>query len=159
MVTDIPQPKDRKIMFKDIVQGGAVKVDKSVCLAERTIQSASYKDLYSDKAQKYLKSREEKSAMSLVYVDRDKSYALLESIKSVCNNKNQKSIENRINQRMHPVVYEDKIARIVNKVEMCRLQGFPDNWCDILTLNQTGSVLGDGWTLPIIEHIFSFIEK
>ena len=159
IVTDIPQPKDKKIMFRDIVQGGAVKVDKSVCLAERTIASASYKDMESDKAQNFLKQRESRSMMSLIYVDRDKSYTLLESIKSVCNNKNQKSIENRINQRMHPVVYEDKIARIVNKVEMCRLQGFPDDWCDILTDVEAGSLLGDGWTLPIIEHIFSFIER
>jgi hypothetical protein len=121
LTTDIPQPKDRKIMFKDIVQGGAVKVDKSVCLAERTIQSASYKDLFSDKAQKFLKEREARSMMSLVY--------------------------------------ENLKVRTVNKVEMCRLQGFPDNWCDILTLNQTGSVLGDGWTLPIIEHIFSYIKE
>ena len=120
LVTDIPQPKDRKIMFKDIVQGGAVKVDKSVCLAERTIQTASYKNLKSKKAQNYLKKREQKSAMSLVY--------------------------------------ENLKVRIVNKTEMCRLQGFPDNWCDMLTLNQAGSVLGDGWTLPIIEHIFSFID-
>lgn len=159
IVTDIPQPKDKKIMFRDIVQGGAVKVDKSVCLAERTIASASYKDMESDKAQNFLKQRESRSMMSLIYVDRDKSYTLLESIKSVCNNKNQKSIQNRINQRMHPVVYEDKIARIVNKVEMCRLQGFPDDWCDILTDVEAGSLLGDGWTLPIIEHIFSFIER
>mgnify|MGYP003134713832 CR=1 FL=1 len=158
VVTDIPQPADRKIMFKDIVTGGAVKVDKSVCLLERTIASASYKDLNSDKAQKFLKERESRSMMSLVYVDRDKSYALLESIKSVCNNKNQNSIQNRINQRMHPVIYEDKVARIVNKVEMCRLQGFPDDWCDILTDVEAGSLLGDGWTLPIIEHIFSYIK-
>ena len=48
---------------------------------------------------------------------------------------------------------------MVNKVEMCRLQGFPDDYCDILTTAKAGSLLGDGWTLPIIEHIFSFINK
>ena len=53
----------------------------------------------------------------------------------------------------------DYRLRIINKVEMCRLQGFPDNWCEILTANEAGSLLGDGWTLPIIEHIFSFIDK
>lgn len=42
---------------------------------------------------------------------------------------------------------------------MCRLQGFPDNYCDILSTEKAGSLLGDGWTLPIIEHIFSYIEK
>jgi hypothetical protein len=42
---------------------------------------------------------------------------------------------------------------------MCRLQGFPDNYCDILSDRKAGSLLGDGWTLPVIEHIFSFIKK
>jgi ribosomal protein L14 len=51
------------------------------------------------------------------------------------------------------------IVRTVNKIEMCRLQGFPDNYCDILTTAKAGSLLGDGWTLPIIEHIFNFINK
>ena len=54
--------------------------------------------------------------------------------------------------------YKDGIVRTVNKVEMCRLQGFPDDYCDILTTAKAGSLLGDGWTLPIIEHIFSFIN-
>jgi hypothetical protein len=55
--------------------------------------------------------------------------------------------------------YKDGIVRTVNKVEMCRLQGFPDNYCDILTTSKAGSLLGDGWTLPIIEHIFSYLPS
>jgi DNA (cytosine-5)-methyltransferase 3A len=54
--------------------------------------------------------------------------------------------------------YKDGMVRTVNKVEMCRLQGFPDDYCDILSTSKAGSLLGDGWTLPIIEHIFSFIN-
>lgn len=33
---------------------------------------------------------------------------------------------------------------------------FPDDYCDILSRNQAASLLGDGWTLPVIEHILSF---
>ena len=50
-------------------------------------------------------------------------------------------------------------VRLVNKTEMCRLQGFPDDWCDILSDAQAGSLLVDGWTLPIIEHIFGYINE
>ena len=48
--------------------------------------------------------------------------------------------------------------RTCNKVEMCRLQGFPDNYCDIMDKNKAASLLGDGWTLPIIEHILKYIN-
>ena len=60
---------------------------------------------------------------------------------------------------MITLIKKDGIVRTVNKIEMCRLQGFPDNYCDILTTSKAGSLLGDGWTLPIIEHIFSFIKQ
>ena len=60
---------------------------------------------------------------------------------------------------MLTLIQENELVRTVNKIEMCRLQGFPDDYCDILTTAKAGSLLGDGWTLPIIEHIFSFIER
>ena len=52
IVTDISQPKDRKIMFKDIVQGGAVKSDKAGTLIEGCYKMF-IKD--EDKQDKYLK--------------------------------------------------------------------------------------------------------
>ena len=48
--------------------------------------------------------------------------------------------------------------RLLYKEELCRLQGFPDDYCDIITRNKAGSLLGDGWTLPIIEHILKYIN-
>lgn len=60
---------------------------------------------------------------------------------------------------MITLIKENDLVRTVNKIEMCRLQGFPDNYCDILSDIKAGSLLGDGWTLPIIEHIFSFIKQ
>jgi len=157
-ITDVPQPKDRKIMFKDIVQGGAVKVDKSVYLAERTIVAASYKDMNSDKAQKYLKKRESRPMISLIYKDK---HSCLNTSSGTWNNTNQESLIHRNNTTgMITLIEEnDGYVRTANKVEMCRLQGFPDDWCDILTITQAGSLLGDGWTLPIIEHIFSYIKE
>jgi site-specific DNA-cytosine methylase len=114
IVTDIPQPKDRKIMFKDILISGLVDTDKHTCLntASGEMEKAS---------QRYLTHRNETTGMITL-------------------------------------IQENEIVRTVNKIEMCRLQGFPDNYCDILTTAKAGSLLGDGWTLPIIEHIFSFIK-
>ena len=72
----------------------------------------------------------------------------------------QKYLKHRNNTTgMITLINENDKVRTVNKIEMCRLQGFPDDWCDILTTVEAGNLLGDGWTLPIIEHIFSYIEK
>lgn len=114
IITDIPQPKDKGIILKDIITSGYIDRHKSLCLLE---------GLYSKKPKKeYLK-----------YMNR---YLI----------------------GMMQIVYESEFdVRILNKIEMCRLQGFPDNYCDILSDAKAGSLLGDGWTLPVIEHIFSFI--
>lgn len=119
IVTDIPQPKDKGIMFKDIITSGMVNREKSVCLMEGTFSKNNSKDIYSEHWQKYLKKRP---------------------------------------QSMVILINENDLLRLPNKIEMCRLQGFPDNYCDILSDEKAGSLLGDGWTLPIIEHIFKHIK-
>ena len=118
LVTDIPQPKDRDIMLKDIITSGEVDRNKSVCLIERYIG------------------------------------AVPKSEKAI-----QKFLINRVDFGSYTVVLEIDLLRPFNKIEMCRLQGFPDDYCDILTTAKAGSLLGDGWTLPVIEHIFKFINN
>ena len=119
IVTDIPQPKDKGILYKNITTSGNVNREKSKCLLEGLYNSFCYKDEKSIEAQNYLIQKE--------------AFGV-------------------------PLIYEENFIRTVNKIEMCRLQGFPDNYCDILSTAKAGSLLGDGWTLPIIEHIFSFID-
>jgi DNA (cytosine-5)-methyltransferase 1 len=113
IITDIPQPKDRGILLKDIITSGEVSSLKHVSLKTNQCQSNT---------QRYLIHRNETTGMITL-------------------------------------IKENELVRTVNKIEMCRLQGFPDNYCDILSTKKAGSLLGDGWTLPIIEHIFSFIKK
>ena len=158
IVTDIPQPKDLGIMFKDIVTGGRVERVKANCLMEGTISKHNFKDNLSDKAQKYLRSRgETNNFISLIYVDTDKHVCL----KTWNGDGSKQEYLKHRNETtgMLTLIQENEIVRTVNKIEMCRLQGFPDDYCDILTTAKAGSLLGDGWTLPIIEHIFNFIER
>lgn len=119
--TDIPQPADRKIMLRDVIESGEVEKDKSNALLERTGDSFGYKDKLSDKAQNFLK--------------------------------------NRIDFGSITCVKEKEHLRLFTQTELERLQGFPDGWTSILSYNKASSLLGDGWTLPIIEHIFSFISN
>ena len=114
IITDIPQPKDRGIIFKDIITTGIVDTDKHTCL--NTGSGATEKA-----KQEYLLHRNDTTGMITL-------------------------------------IKENEKVRTVNKIEMCRLQGFPDDYCDILTRNKSASLLGDGWTLPIIIHILSFLK-
>ncbi len=208
IVTDIPQPKDRYIMFKDIITGGHVERVKALALLESESRVCT--------SQESIKKRAEREFINMIYVDTDKHVAL-----KMQNNRNnqgsQESLKHRNETtRMLTLIYEvnnelrcktntlkgydivsendcldlsfptsktrrgrvtkgkspclmesnnnlysykDGIVRTVNQIEMERLQGFPDGYTSILSKAKAGSLLGDGWTLPIIEHIFKFINK
>ena len=121
IVTDIPQPKDKGIMFKNIITSGEVKRKKSNCLTQGLIEkNGRHKVKDFNNWQKFL-------------------------LKRPCS--------------MVILITENNFVRLPNKIEMCRLQGFSDNYCDILSDIKAGSLLGDGWTLPIIEHIFKYIKQ
>ena len=115
IVVDIPQPKDRKILFEDILING--------------------------------------------YTDKPKANCILESEERPCVSQKalwRRSVENKFGN----IVYIKKFKiRILDQVELDRLQGFDDGWTSILKRKHAASLLGDGWTLPVIEHIFSYIEK
>ena len=214
IVTDIPQPKDRGIMFKDIITDGYVERVKANAMLE-----SDYKQFIKDPIRDdiYIKSRIEKGKQNanLVYVDTDKHTCLTESTSRPpttqeslkhrnettgmitliyevnnelrCKTNTLKGYDvvtqndcldlsfptsttrrGRVTKGKSPCLmesnnnlysYKDGIVRTVNQIEMERLQGFPDGYTSILSKTKAGSLLGDGWTLPIIEHIFKFIKK
>lgn len=204
IVTDIPQPKDRGIMFKDIITDGNVDKEKTGCLME-SISRVQHTDkgiksrekfgvpqIYVDTdkhsclntgsgnsgSQEYLKHRNETTGMITLIYEHNNELRVKTNTKQGYDKVTENDCidlsfptsttrRGRVTKGKSPCVmesnnnlysYKDGIVRTVNKIEMCRLQGFPDDYCDILSTRKAGSLLGDGWTLPIIEHIFSFIQ-
>ena len=177
LVTDIPQPIDLGIMFKDIITSGEVEKIKANCLLE-----GDYKQFINNNLKQsiYLKSRIKKGKQppNLVYEVNDELRCKTNTIKGydvVTENDcidlsfpTSTTRRARVTKGKSPCLmesnnnlysYKDGIVRTVNQIEMERLQGFPDGYTSILSKAKACSLLGDGWTLPIIEHIFKFINK
>lgn len=184
IVTDIQQPKDRNIKFKDIITDGFVDRDKCTALQERQSTSASYKNPNSKKAQKYFRSRAKIGMLPVVYhevsdllFERNGKLAIKTNTargfdyvtdNDCLNLAFEKSTtrRGRVTKGKAPCLLQSNeplyavkglMLRLLNKTEMCRLQGFPDDYCDILTRNDAASLLGDGWTLTIVEHFFQHL--
>ena len=49
---------------------------------------------------------------------------------------------------------DDDSIRYFNQTELERLQTVPEGYTKCLTRNQAANVLGDGWTIDVITHIF-----
>ena len=54
--------------------------------------------------------------------------------------------------------FVDGDIRKLNQNEMERLQTVPNGYTSTLKRNEAACLLGDGWTVDTIAHIFSFIE-
>jgi len=168
-VSDIPQPKNLNIMFKDILTSGETYKEKHTCLNTKSGTGGS---------QKYLKHRNETTGMlTLIYEEDEELRVKTNTVKGydvITENDcldlsfpTSKTRRGRVTKGKAPCLmqsnnnlfsYKDKMLRTVNTIEMCRLQGFSDDYCDILTQRKAGSLLGDGWTLPVIIHILSFMN-
>jgi site-specific DNA-cytosine methylase len=55
--------------------------------------------------------------------------------------------------------FEKDVYRRMHPIEAERCQNVPDNYTNILSDNKRLEALGNGWTVDIIAHIFSFLKK
>ena len=128
----------------------------------KTKQDGMFGDLVVDIPKPKDKKIKFQDILTSGYTNREKARCILESEERPLKDKYK--LFKRYNEvGMINIVFDKEDysftenIRILNKVELCRLQGFPDNYCDILTRNKSASLLGDGWTLPIIIHIIKHL--
>lgn len=181
IVTDIPQPKDKGIMFKDILTDGYTDRDKAQTLLQSEAKTFGYSD--NEKFSKFIAKRqyEKRQVCNVVYLEKYKELVILEGdklkVKTNTTDGYQYATENDCINMSFPssltrgkapcllqsdeplFAFTGDNIRPLNKTELCRLQGFDGSYCDILSRNQAASLLGDGWTLPVIEWIFSFMTS
>jgi DNA (cytosine-5)-methyltransferase 3A len=54
-------------------------------------------------------------------------------------------------------IYNENI-RILTQLELERLQTVPEGYTSLLKRNDAACLLGDGWTVDVIAHIFSYLD-
>lgn len=104
------------------------------------------------------------SVLTEGHTDRDKSRALLESDSRPLRNL-ERMWHRYESTGFTTVVYESpdldykKGLRYLNQFELERLQTVPEGYTSLLSRNQAACLLGDGWTVDVIAHIFSFLPN
>jgi DNA (cytosine-5)-methyltransferase 3A len=60
----------------------------------------------------------------------------------------------------YPDAFKDELPfRYYTLTELCRLQTIPDDYFKVSSLNQAKKMIGNGWNVDTIAHIFSFLKK
>lgn len=96
------------------------------------------------------------------YTDREKARALLVSDSRPLKNKS-KMLHRYNNTGFSTLIWEQKgnddSIRYMNQTELERCQTVPEGYTNVLTRNQAANVLGDGWTVDVIAHIFKSLKE
>ena len=203
LVTDIPQPKDRNVYLKDIIESGNVDKEKATSILEsqsrcvvnqKSLKQRADKDFItvvkeviqlnssteSGKTQPYQQNRVYDinglfpaictTNNGLIQVKEATTKGFVEVGKGDCvdlaypesKTRRGRLMTDKSNCLMEAgnefYTNNGYYLRKLTQTELERLQGFPDGYTSILSYGQAASVLGDGWTLPIIEHILSFYK-
>jgi DNA-cytosine methyltransferase len=135
--TNIPitqQPTDRCILLKDIIEDGFIDRSKAYCIDANYWKGGNFTQYY------------KKARRQLVF--KDKSQTILSTIYK----ENAKSMLQR--KKLGLVISDGDYARKLTPIECERLQTVPDNYTSCVSDTQRYKMLGNGWTVDVIAHIF-----
>jgi len=142
-IANIKQPQDKGILLNDILEKDKTW-NKAVILGRRLNKEGKRKDM--DKTVPLVQCLEVRAT------NRDKSNCLTTVAKD--------NVLTPLAIGRHSDVYGKKLPhRVYSLKECCRLQTISDNYCDCVSTSQAKKMLGNGWTVDVIAHIFKNIEK
>ena len=142
---DFPEPNDRGIMLKDVVEGEGVYVDRDksnaiISSMSRTTPGGYFRD----------------SRGQMVFVDRDKSYCI-DANYHKGSNWHQYVTKSR-RQLVIDFIEGNYNVRKLTPLECERLQTLPDNYTSGVSNTQRYKMIGNGWTVDVIAHILSHLN-
>ena len=160
--TDIPPPKQVSGSFQDILENGFVLDEKAQSLLESEAKTFGYKNIkkFQDLIIRRLKANRQNPNLVYCFTEREKAKTILESESRPLKDVDKlfvRWLKNKTDNVIFSLENGIMTVRNLTKIELCRLQGFPDNYCDILTRNHAASLLGDGWTLPMWRHFCKYL--
>lgn len=162
----VEQPADRGIMLADIIETGVVDRDKSYCIdanywkgtnVEQYIKKGrrqiAFTERRSDEAKRIRKEFMEKYG-------RDFSPRRAKVLEARDDGK-MNCLTATFSMKEHTLIDEQLYYRKLTPIECERLQGLPDNWTGGCGVSDTQryKMLGNGWQVDTIEHIFREMER
>ena len=166
----IPQPKNRNIKLKDILENGYTEMDKSRCILESESRplkqqhkmahrffNSGFTTLITKDKETFLRVKE---ATKIGFVDIANNEAVDLSFPTSKTRRgrlmNDKS--NCLLRNNQYFVFQDGDLRYFTQKELERLQTVPEDYTSILNRNEAACLLGDGWTVDVIVYMLSFIN-
>jgi site-specific DNA-cytosine methylase len=159
---DIPQPKDKKIILKDILESGyPVQVEnfgKTINFTQTKSCSLCARDWKGFGNQQMTAVLEPLKVGYIGNVDAQSSRVY--SIEGKSATLNALGGGGGAKTGLYKIDLPDGkyIIRKLSPIECERLQTLPDNYTEGVSNTQRYKCIGNGWTIDVITHILSFME-
>jgi len=175
-IPNITQPKDKKIYLADIIENGIADKDKSHCLDVNYFKGGKLKSYFEKHRRQLIFSKDElchvgsadlkgADCIKRVYHALGKSPTLTtmqgghREPKILCKDCIGKCIVDDKMQKDDNVVDVDNLTwRRLTPLECERLQTISDGYTDHVSNTQRYRMIGNGWTVDVIAHIFKNIN-
>ena len=143
----IDQPNDKGILLKDIIENAETESDKAHCLDANYNKSATWESYKT-------KHRRQQVLCNQVGVASDIKGN--ESIKRIYGTDGKSPCLTTMGggHREPKIVLDKTQYRKLTPLECERLQTVPDNYTNHVSNTQRYKMLGNGWTVDVIAHIF-----
>ena len=143
-IPNVEQPKDKGITFQSILDSGYTNREKGVALLVSDCRPTTT-------PVKMFHRYHRKSFTNLIFKSREHYEQCVEYYDSHYKEMKAKDI---------PVDETDVFdgVRFMNQAETERCQTIPSGYTKFLTRNEAADVCGDGWTVDVIAHIFSYMK-
>ena len=153
-IPNIEQPEDKGIVLKDILEDGVVDRNKSHCLDANYFKGGNLKSYFEKHRRQLVFSKgglchvgdadlKGNDSIKRVYADSGKSPTL-----TAMGGGNTEP----------KVLVSEKRYRKLTPLECERLQTVPDGYTEGVSNTQRYKMLGNGWTVDVISHIFNEVE-
>lgn len=181
--TNIPnvlQPEDKGILLKDILERGQAYLNKSLCIKAQYYKPVRLGGFYGQTTRWGIYGEEGKSPtltasmgmgggfvpmvperLGNIEGQKDNQANRIYSVRGKSVSLNANGGGGCAKTRLYKIDLPDGeyIIRKLTPVECERLQTLPDGYTDCISDSQRYKCIGNGWTVDVIAHIFSFIPK
>lgn len=159
-IDEIIQPEDRHIFLKDVIEYGDVDREKSYTIDANYFKGGNPRSYFEDgKRQLIFKHQSQKRAMIKVGLEDDiKGHDYNKRIYSPKGK--SPTVNAHLGGNLESKVALDEIHyRKLSPLECERLQTLPNNYTEGISNTQRYKCIGNGWTVDVIAHIFSFLPS
>lgn len=154
----VEQPQDKGLLLADVLEDGqAIRNEKAHAVISSAGRTTQREYFVKNQGNMVAKPVRLGTLPGLGKGQANRIYSV--EGKSICLNANGGGSGAKTGLYKVDLPDGDYIIRKLTPLECERLQTLPDNWTEGISASQRYKAIGNGWTVDVIAHILSFLNK